>query len=220
MADRPRDIAALLAWLAVFPITACEELPRTYDTTPERTRVVVRDGFDGQTLAAHWRATDPSAVEIAGGKLRIENARNHPVWLDVALPVDFRVSFDAWARSEDGDIKVELCGDGHSFATTINYVASGYVLVFGGWNNSLNVIARKNEHGRDRQQIDSPTVEIGRRYRFAITRAGKTLAWELDGRELLTFDDPDPLGGTGNDRFAFSGWEAPVEFDNLVIEAL
>ena len=41
-----------------------------------------------------------------------------------------------WADSEEGDIKIELNGDGRSFAKSANYRPSGYVLVFGGWNNS------------------------------------------------------------------------------------
>ena len=53
-----------------------------------------------------------------------------------------------------------------------------------------------------------------------ITRKDGQIRWELDGQELLTYDDPDPLTGPGQQHFAFGNWEAPVQFDNLVIQAL
>ena len=53
-----------------------------------------------------------------------------------------------------------------------------------------------------------------------ITRLDDHVSWELDGSPLLVFEDRKPLRGQGHEHFAFSGWEAPVYFDNLVIEAL
>jgi hypothetical protein len=150
----------------------------------------------------------------------VRGLTNHPLWLARELPDDVRVSFDCWPQSEEGDVKVELAGDGTSFARTVNYVASGYVFVFGGWNNSLDVIARRDEHGRDRFATADPLPEANRKYRMIITRKANELRWEVDGREIAAMDDPSPLRGPGQRHFAFSGWEAEVHFDNLVIEAL
>lgn len=198
---------------------ACEELPRTYDTRAGPGRVVFSDAFERDALGDDWRATGPGAT-IEHGRLRIQDLRNHPLWLAHELPDDVRIEFDAWAGSEEGDIKVELCGDGKSFATTENYVASGYVVIFGGWNNTQNAIVRQNEHGRKREVVAEPHVLADHRYHFAITRSGGLVSWELDGKELLSLDDPEPLRGPGRRSFAFSGWEAKVDFDNLVIEAI
>ena len=107
-----------------------------------------------------------------------------------------------------------------SHATTTSYVASGYVIIFGGWKNTRNVITRRDEHGKDLVTSTTPKVEAGRRYHFTISRKGSVLRWEIDGSEVLTLDDPDPLTGPGQNHFAFNGWEAATQFDNLVIEDL
>jgi len=205
--------------LVVLLAGACEEVPRTYSTRGQAGTEIFRDDFERTELGASWKPT-AEGTRLDNGVLKLVDLRNHPLWLDVALPDDVRIEFDAWAASDEGDIKVELCGDGRSVATSMNYIATGYVLVFGGWNNTLNVIARKNEHGRDRATASEPVPMAGRRYHFAITRAASELIWEIDGRVVLELEDPAPLRGAGHDHFAFSGWEAEAHFDNLVIEAL
>ncbi|MEM9461340.1 MAG: hypothetical protein AAGF11_44660 [Myxococcota bacterium] len=204
--------------LAVGSI-GCEEVPRTYSTRAEDGVVLFSDDFERDTLGPQWAPSGPGAA-IERGVLKVEGLQNHPVWLTKSLPDDVRIEFDAWATTEEGDIKVELAGDGKSSATSLNYVATGYVVLFGGWNNTLNAIVRRNEHGRKRQTNTEPKVEPGRRYHFTIVRTGSELRWELDGREILSYEDEAPLRGKGHDHFAFSGWDAQTHFDNLVIEAL
>lgn len=211
------ELAIAVALLA--SLGGCEELPRTYSTRGNSGTEIFRDDFERSELGPQWHATGDGA-RIEHGVLKLADLRNHPLWLDVTLPDDVRIDVDVWAASEEGDVKLELAGDGTSSATSMNYVASGYVFVFGGWNNTLNVIARRNEHGRDRATATEPVAEAGRRYHFTITRSGSEILWELDGRQLLDFDDPSPLRGPGHDRFALSGWEAETHFDNVVIEAL
>ncbi|HET6582115.1 MAG TPA: hypothetical protein VFG69_01685 [Nannocystaceae bacterium] len=197
----------------------CEEVPRTYSTRASDGTEIFRDDFEAGELGPHWHATSEGVV-VEHGVVKLKGLKNHPLWLDVALPDDVRIELDVWAQDDEGDVKVELAGDGTSVATSVNYVATGYVFIFGGWNNTLNVIARKNEHGRDRVTATEPTVLPGRRYHFAITRSAGEILWEVDGKELLSLEDPTPLRGPGHDRFALSGWEAEAHFDNVVIEAL
>ncbi|MCX4242324.1 hypothetical protein [Paraliomyxa miuraensis] len=208
-----------LALWAVLAASGCEEVPRTYSTRAEDGVVLFRDDFERDELGPDWHVTGPGA-SLERGVLVIEDLHNHPLWLTHPLPDDVRVEFDARATTEEGDIKVELCGDGKSRATSMNYVATGYVVIFGGWNNTLNAIVRNNEHGRQRETSSEPKVEPGQRYHFSITRSGNELRWEIDGREVLSYEDDAPLRGPGHDHFAFSGWEAQTHFDNLVIEAL
>ena len=209
---------AALAALALAAL-ACAEEPRTYSTLAAAERPLFADAFDGSALAPAWRPTGPGA-RIEGGALVVEGLQNHPLWLSLELPDDVRIDFDAWSASDEGDIKVELAGDGVSAARSANYVASGYVIIFGGWNNELSAVVRRNEHGKERATTTAPRVEPGRRYHFTLLRQGGALRWEIDGRELLTYDDPNPLLGPGHRHFAFSGWESRVSFDNLVIRAL
>lgn len=217
---RPTKIIAACLAPLTLALGACQEVPRTYSTKAADGEVIFRDAFDGDTLSADWNATHPDGVVVDNGLLKLSDLQNRPLWLRKELPDDVRIEFDALSTTEQGDIKVELAGDGVSVAKSLNYVATGYVVIFGGWNNSLNAICRKREHGRDRQTVGEPTVEPGRRYHFAITRSAGEVRWELDGQEILVLEDNQPLRGKGHNHFAFSGWEAETHFDNLVIEAL
>jgi hypothetical protein len=199
---------------------ACEEVPRTYSTASEGARVIFQDDFNRGVIGNDWLTTG-SGVVLDRGALRLSDMHNHPVWLRPTLPNDVRIEFDAWAETEEGDIKVELAGDGKSYATTASYTATGYVFILGGWDNSLNLIARQDEHGDDRVAVPTePKLEPDRRYHVSVTRRGQELRLELDGRVVAEMVDPAPLVGAGHEHFAFNNWEAPTRFDNLIIYAL
>jgi len=75
-----------------------------------------------------------------GGELLSPGVKNNPLWLKAKLPENAVVEFDVKSTSPEGDIKCEIFGDGSDHA-------SGYVLIHGGWNNTLSIIARLDEHG-------------------------------------------------------------------------
>jgi hypothetical protein len=215
---------------------------------PEATASVpYQDAFiDSSTVASnyfstggHWRVVD--------GELLCPGVKNNPLWLKAKLPANAAVEFDVRSQSPEGDIKVEIFGDGSDHA-------SGYVLIHGGWNNSLSIIARRDEHGvplanlqaaaqrianerklpnaslvetgvfhqqeRMRVEANPYPVQLGRKYHWRIERRGSLLSWSIDGQPFMSFDDPMPLTGEKHNRFGFSCWEAQLYFDNLKIEAL
>lgn len=185
------------------------------------------DDFERERLGPDYR-TNSAAWRIVEGKLCGTRAHNRPVWLARRIPVNARIEFDAVSSSPDGDIKVEVWGDGRSGATGTAYTnATSYLVIFGGWKNSLHVLARKNEHGEDRKELrldaksDVPRtapVVPGQSYHFRIERRdGRTVRWFVDDTEILSLTDADPLFGTGHDHVGFNDWEAPVCFDNLDI---
>jgi Farnesoic acid 0-methyl transferase len=177
-----------------------------------------RDDFERAELGPSWKATGPE-YHISGGKLSIANAYNHPAWLRRKLPRDVVIEMDAVSRSPAGDIKIELYGDGESFDPDKGgYTSTGYVLIFGGWHNSLSVICRNNEHDDGRKaQRTTPAVEPGRTYRFTVTRRGGAIDWKIDGQPFLSWVDPTPLMGEGHEYLAVNDWESDVSFDNLEI---
>jgi hypothetical protein len=182
-------------------------------------KIILTERFDGP-LGARFTDTSDGAYAVVGGKLRAKGAYNHPLWLNAKLPGDARIDFTARSASPDVDIKVEVFGDGKSYAKTASYTATSYVLVLGAWHNSRSIIARMNEHGKDRKVRKQPTAEVGRTYAFCVIRRGNALTWYLDGERFLGFDDPEPLRGAGHESFAFNNWESEVTFDDLVIRAL
>lgn len=178
-----------------------------------------RDGFDRTELGEAWFNTG-GPYRIHGGRLQVQGARNRPLWLRRTLPAEVRVEFDARSESRDGDIKFELFGDGSSKATSDSYVASGYVMVLGGWHNTLNIIARRDEHGADRAVGAPLRVQPNRTYRIACERRKNHLKFWVDDTLVVEMTDPNPLQGRGQDHFAVNNWESQVSFDNLVIQPL
>ncbi len=178
-----------------------------------------QDDFERDQLGDDYNNTG-GPWEMREGWLRVRNARNRPLWLRRTLPRDVRIEFDVKSMSPAGDIKVEVFGDGESRATTDSYTATSYVVIFGGWNNSTNVIARMDEHGDDRVEGPRRPVVIGQVHHMKIERSGNTITAWVDGEELASMDDEEPLEGRGHTHFAFNNWEAELWFDNLEITPL
>lgn len=177
------------------------------------------DNFERNELGDAWTNTG-GPYRVQGGALKVEGARNKPLWLKRTLPRDVRIEFDARSDSPDGDIKAEVFGDGTSRAESVSYTATSYVVIFGGWHNSLNVLARMNEHGADR--VVGPPYKLvpGKTYHMKIERQGATIKAWADGQLLAALTDARPLTGAGHDHFAFNNWMTAVTFDNLRIKPL
>jgi len=181
------------------------------------------DNFDRAALGEAWNATSPSSVRLENGALTVELLHNRPVWLTRPIPTNARIEFDAWTEDPQGDIKVEAWGDGRSFYggdLRLQYTATGYVFILGGWRNTQSAIARRTEHTPDRAVRDGPAVVPGKRHHFTITRRGGAIDWMLDGQPFLSLNDASPLEGPQQQYFGFSGWKTKVHFDNLKIEPL
>jgi len=178
-----------------------------------------RDDFERESLGDIWHNTG-GPYEIREGRLHVRGARNKPLWLRRVLPRDARITVDVRSESPEGDIKLEVWGDGSSRATSESYTATSYVFIFGGWNNSSNVIARMNEHGDDRVVGQRLPVTQGQTYRLKIERQGDTVTFFVDDQQIAEMQDDEPLEGRGHDHFAFNNWQSDLFFDNLVIEAL
>jgi hypothetical protein len=184
------------------------------------------DRFDRKELGTEY--FDPvGRWAVYRGRLNVSHAYNHPLWLKRRLPRDVVIELDALAHQPDGDLKVEVRGDGRSFVDHRGaYVGTGYILCFGGWKNTKSFIARQVEHppqGREAELMSSRTdvkVEPGKTYHWRIVLRGPEIRWEIDGKEFLSFVDRRPLQGPGHEHFGFGNWEAEASFDNLVIRPL
>lgn len=173
--------------------------------------LVFEDSFDRTEIGASWTVKSPSWV-IEDGWLHDTKARNEGAWLNVQLPERVRLEFKA--RSDmppqgdfRGDLKCEV------FATEPAHQA-GYILIFGGWVNTINVIARLDEHGKDRLEDSNRKVVAGQAYTWTIVRTDGVVRWYIGGKPFMHYDDPQPIRGT---NFGFNNWESNVYFDDLKI---
>lgn len=107
--------------------------------------VVQRDFF---STGGHWRVVE--------GQLLSPGVKNNPLWLQAKLPRDVAVEFDVRSQSPEGDIKAEIFGDGSDHA-------SGYILIHGGWNNSMSIIARLDEHGAPLEALQREARRVAER---------------------------------------------------------
>jgi hypothetical protein len=174
------------------------------------------DDFERAALGDAWYATGGN-WRIDKGELVIDHAYNHPLWLKKPIPQDAVIELDCWSNDDVGDLKVEAWGDGKGFATEASYTATSYVFIFGGWHNTLGVLARMNEHGADRRARGDQRVVKGKKYHWRIARRGGQIDWQIDGKPFLSTDDPSPLHGGEHSYFGFNDWEAELHFDNLKI---
>jgi hypothetical protein len=220
MNDRPRRAVAsaaalLVLWLLGGALLSCKSggESKGVDWGDGLTggELVFEDGFDRAELGPRWVVEGPT-WRIVDGWLHDTTARNAGAWLDLELPEKVRVEFSA--RSElpptgefRGDIKCEI------FCTEKTH-QTGYVLIFGGWLNTINVIARLDEHGKDRLEDSRRKVIAGQTYRWAVVRTDGVLRWYLDGKPFMHFADPDPVRGR---FFGFNNWESHVYYDDLKV---
>ncbi|HTJ46587.1 MAG TPA: hypothetical protein VL463_30985 [Kofleriaceae bacterium] len=178
------------------------------------------DTFAREAPGADYYQTG-SGYRIADGALNAHGAHNKPLWLRKKLPHDVQIDLTTWSNSPDGDIKVEVFGDGRYFDPDAgDYTSTGYVFIFGGWHNTESIIVKGYEHGTDKTPPKtSPKVEPGKKYHWRIVRKGSVIDWFIDdmNKPFLEYNDPNPWSGPGHEYFAFSNWETDTWFDDLTI---
>ncbi|MGF1508480.1 MAG: hypothetical protein ACFB9M_03145 [Myxococcota bacterium] len=199
-------ISKRLGWAWVF--VACAASTACHQRDEPRTSIPYHDDFEREQLGEAWY---PSGGQwrIEDGKLFSPGGNNAPLFLRAVLPDDVVVAFDVTVGRKV-DAKVELMTNGLAHQ-------SGYIFIMGGWDNTLSVVARLDEHGADRVEKKPTQAAAHQTYRWRIEKQGGALRWFVDGELYMTFDDPNPLSGPGHDRFAFSNWQSDLEFDNLSI---
>jgi hypothetical protein len=202
--------------LCALAITACKQ------PDPPPVGDEFRDDFARDAIGGNYVAT-ADVYRIKDGQLNVSKGYNHPLWLRKKLPADAVVELDVRSMSPEGDMKIELFGDGESHARDRGaYNATGYVFIMGGWGNSKSEIARGDEHGGDVPSRTEPKVEPGKTYHWKIVRKGGHIEWFVDDMTtpFLTFDDARPFTGAGHEYLGFNDWESDLWFDNLVVRKL
>jgi hypothetical protein len=246
----PREGMGRRGWLVLLAIVVAVNIPlliRPFRPLPEAgVSLPFADDFtDPRTVATHYHSLG-GFPRVVNGELLSPGTKNSPLWLKAKLPDNVLVEFDAHAPSQEGEIRVELFGNG------IDHL-SGYELVYAPWN-AVGVVGRlpatlvrldENAPTLQRWQekartagagslravgygpesgvrVEGPPVSIepGRVYRMRVERRGDTLRWWVDGQRIVEFRDPFPLRGPWHDRVGLSSVEGDVYYDNFRVTPL
>ncbi len=167
--------------------------------------------FDNNIDYEHLQPWEGS-WSIYEGKLHTLGDKNAPLWLKTPLPDEAIISFDMTPTSSDIDLKVELYGDGLRHE-------SGYIVILGGWKNTLTVIARQNEHEKTRFEKKT-TWPAHQKMHVEIIRANNELKLTVNNTLVGSYRDASPLKGPRHRYMAFNSWKSPGYFDNLVIKSM
>ncbi len=175
--------------------------------------LVFSDDFERAELGADWDVKHAGEWQIEKGGLvaktvKVYGDRNKGVWLLRKLPKKARIEFVGEVRSVTGDIKCE------AFAKSAAH-ESGYSFIFGGWDNTINTIARLGEHEPNRV-VQRPHVPVQRNkaYKWTIVRTDQAVRWYVDGKFMASYNDTAPVHGP---YFAFNNWLSDVRFDDLKV---
>jgi len=177
--------------------------------------LVIDDDFSDPESLSRWEVVSGQA-EIAEGELRLWGAEPYVLLLRRDVPGDVRIEFEC--RQEGPALTCIGC-----FMNSIRdpnpraIPWSGYEFEYGGYDNTRNAVHRFNE------QIwiepDSP-ITCGKTYDVLAERMGPHLRFLVNGKEIASLADPDPL--SGNDRVAlgFVGWNAEIRFTRIRVSML
>ena len=82
----------------------------------------------------------------------------------------------------------------------------GYLCAFGGGNNTFYQIIGGGRMKRAMTRYPKKLIEMGKVYHIVATKDGKKITLEVDGKELLSTKDEDPLGGPGFNHVGVLTW--------------
>lgn len=176
-------------------------------------KLVFEDHFDRADPAPDWQVKHAGEWTIDDGwlhahKVANEDERNAGVWLQKPLPDKARITFKSKSMTAVGDTKCEVFAEQHKHE-------SGYSVIFGGWNNTINTITRRGEHEQKRVvQSEPPKVVPGRVYTWTIVRNDDVVRWYVDGRFMIAYLDSEPVRGH---YFGFNNWASDVQFDDVQV---
>jgi len=142
------------------------------------------DSFDRNDLGPDWVVRDgrfKPVYDAPNGIGRL-HGRGEALLLR-KFPGDVRVEMQASAK-QPGDLSITLATNEQGFA-------DGYFLGFGSNDNSLSKMLRLGK----KAAISDARIVPGKRHKIVAEKSGRRVTLTVDGKEVLRFDDPQPLGG-------------------------
>ncbi len=167
---------------------------------------------DVDKLPAAWKVIEGDA-KIADGKLVLtaeEGAAGQIVLTDPKFPGSVRLEVDAYLEGAViSDLSPYLNGDQTGYQ-------SGYLLQFGAAENTENRI-RRAEEIVDAKADNTVLAKPAKRHHVVAENDGGKLRLIVDGKEILSYTDSEPLKGAGHDQIGFYTWNCALKIEKITI---
>ena len=177
--------------------------------------VVVDDDFTSPNALAHWEPVGCSC-EIVEGELRVFDGDLQMLLLKRDLPGDVRIEFECrlvGTYLNDLGCMLGAISSKNAWDTSV----SGYAFKYGAYTNTLNVVTRCDRRIWSEQA--APLV-AGRYFHMRVERVGGRLRMFVDGREVCTVTDPEPLTGANRTVVGLLGWVADKRYRRIRVSSL
>ena len=177
--------------------------------------LVIDEDFSDADALSRWEVLGGRA-EIADGELRLHDGEPQVLMLRRDVPGDVRIECEC--RQVGSYLNCLAC-----FMNAIRSDAyrevpwSGYEFEYGGYENSRNAIHRSNS-----QMWIEPAAPLTSdvTYEVMAERVGSHLRLVVNGREVVSLTDPDPLSGSDRVALGFVGWNSDTRFTRIRISTL
>lgn len=167
---------------------------------------------DAAKLPEAWKVIEGEA-KIADGKLVLtaeEFAHGQIVLKTPRFPGSVRLEADASLVGPDvSDLSPLLNGNEGGWD-------SGYLLQFGAGENMENRL-RRVEEIVDAKANDTIFVTPDKTHHVVAENDGGKLRLIVDGKEILSYTDTEPLKGKENDQIGFLTWNCTMKIEKITI---
>ncbi len=177
--------------------------------------LVIDEDFSDPDILSRWELCSGQA-EIGDGELRLFDGDPQVLVLKRDVPGDVRIEFEC--HVEGSYLNCVGCFMNSIRSDSCREIPwSGYEFEFGGYENTRNAVHRFNS------QIwiepDTPLAQ-GRTYQVMAERVGSKLRFVVNGREIASLTDPDPLSGGNRVAVGFVGWNTDTRYKHIRISTL
>lgn len=165
--------------------------------------LVVDQDFSGPDSLGRWEVI-AGQHDIKNGELRLEYGEPQMLLYKGDVPGDVRIEWEC--RQEGRYLNSIGCFIGAVRSLTRKEIPlTGYKFEIGAFDNSLNVVERA---GHQLLTVPVSAIARGVTYRLRAERVGARLKLTVNGEEVLSVTDPDPLTGADRTAVGVMGWLA------------
>ena len=177
--------------------------------------LVIDEDFSEPGALSRWEVLG-GHVEVGGGELRLYDGEPQVLILKRDVPGDVRIEFDC--RIEGTMLNCIACFMNAMRAENYREIPwNGYEFEYGGYENSRNAVHRFNS--QIWIQSDAP-LAIGKIFHVLAERVGPHLRLVVNGREIVSLTDPDPLSGGDRVLVGFVGWNTDIRYTRIRVSTL